>query len=64
MFKATRSTWLIARLLAQRGVAVTIVSTPHNTARFKNVVSRTTQSGFPIRLKNVKIPYQEAGLPE
>uniref|UniRef100_A0A1J3K4G5 UDP-glycosyltransferase 73C2 n=2 Tax=Noccaea caerulescens TaxID=107243 RepID=A0A1J3K4G5_NOCCA len=54
----------IARLLAQRGVTITIVTTPHNAARFKNVLSRAIQSGLPIRLEHVKFPYQEAGLPE
>ncbi|XP_010527932.1 PREDICTED: UDP-glycosyltransferase 73C5-like [Tarenaya hassleriana] len=54
----------IARLLAQRGVIITIVTTPHNAARFKNVITRAIQSGLPINLVQLKFPYQEAGLPE
>ncbi|KAL1190739.1 UDP-glycosyltransferase 73C4 [Cardamine amara subsp. amara] len=54
----------IARLLAQRGVTITIVTTPQNAARFKNVLSRSTESGLPINVVHVKLPYQEAGLPE
>ncbi|KAL1190747.1 UDP-glycosyltransferase 73C4 [Cardamine amara subsp. amara] len=54
----------IARLLAQRGAKITIVTTPHNAARFKNVLSRSIESGLPINLVHVKLPYQEAGLPE
>jgi UDP-glucosyl transferase 73C len=51
----------IARLLAQRGVLITIVTTPHNAARFKNVLNRAIESGLPINLVQVKFPYQEAG---
>ncbi|CAA0375101.1 unnamed protein product [Arabidopsis thaliana] len=54
----------IARLLAQRGVLITIVTTPHNAARFKNVLNRAIESGLPINLVQVKFPYQEAGLQE
>ncbi|CAN8316726.1 unnamed protein product [Cochlearia groenlandica] len=54
----------IARLLAQRGVTITIVTTPHNAGRFKNVLSRAIESGLPINLVQVKIPYQEVGLLE
>ncbi|KFK36553.1 hypothetical protein AALP_AA4G138600 [Arabis alpina] len=54
----------IARLLAQRGVTITIVTTPHNARRFKNVLSRAIDSGLLINLVHVKFPYKEAGLPE
>lgn len=54
----------IARLLAQRGVIITIVTTPHNAARFKNVLNRAIESGLPINLVQVKFPYLEAGLQE
>ncbi|CAH2059007.1 unnamed protein product [Thlaspi arvense] len=54
----------IARLLAQHGVAITIVTTPHNAARFKSVLSRAIESGLPINVVHVKLPCQEAGLPE
>ncbi|KFK36551.1 hypothetical protein AALP_AA4G138400 [Arabis alpina] len=54
----------IARLLAQRGVTITIVTTPHNAGRFKNVLSRAIQSGLPINLMQVKFPSLESGSPE
>ncbi|KAL1190750.1 UDP-glycosyltransferase 73C12 [Cardamine amara subsp. amara] len=54
----------IARLLAQRGVKITIVTTPHNAGRFKNVLNRAIESGLPINILQVKLPSQEAGLPE
>ncbi|KAG5404348.1 hypothetical protein IGI04_010467 [Brassica rapa subsp. trilocularis] len=54
----------IARLLAQSGVTITIVTTPHNAERFKNVLNRAIESGLPIKLVQVKFPSQEAGLPE
>ncbi|EOA29264.1 hypothetical protein CARUB_v10025538mg [Capsella rubella] len=54
----------IARLLAQRGVTITIVTTPHNAARFKNVLSRAIQSGLPINLVQIKLPSQESGSSE
>ncbi|KFK36554.1 hypothetical protein AALP_AA4G138700 [Arabis alpina] len=54
----------IARLLAQRGVIITIVTTPQNAARFKNVLSRAIDSGLPINVVQVKFPHEEAGLTE
>ncbi|KAH0886943.1 LOW QUALITY PROTEIN: hypothetical protein HID58_063039 [Brassica napus] len=47
-----------------RGVTITIVTTPQNEARFKNILSRAIQSGLPIRLEHVKITFQEVGLLE
>ncbi|CAH8389778.1 unnamed protein product [Eruca vesicaria subsp. sativa] len=54
----------IARLLAQRGVTITIVTTRHNAGRFKNVLNRAIESGLPINLVHVDLSYQEFGLPE
>ncbi|CAA7042112.1 unnamed protein product [Microthlaspi erraticum] len=54
----------IAKLLAQRGVTTTIVTTPHNAGRYKNVISRAIESGLPLNMATVKFPYQEAGLSE
>ncbi|KAJ7972315.1 Glycosyltransferase [Quillaja saponaria] len=54
----------IARLLAQRGVIVTIFTTPKNSARFENVLARAVLSGLSIHLVNVQFPFEEAGLPE
>ncbi|EXB75922.1 UDP-glycosyltransferase 73C3 [Morus notabilis] len=54
----------IARLLAQRGAKITIVTTPHNAARFQAVLARAIESGLNINLIQLKFPSQEAGLPE
>ncbi|KAG2332637.1 hypothetical protein Bca52824_003817 [Brassica carinata] len=54
----------IARLLAKRGVTITIITTPNNAARFKNVLHRAIESGLHINVLHVKFPHQEAGLPE
>ncbi|KAK6232532.1 hypothetical protein SCA6_002605 [Theobroma cacao] len=54
----------IARLLAQQGVIVTIVTTPHNAARFKSTLDRAIESGLSIRLAEFRFPCAEAGLPE
>ena len=52
----------IARLLAQRGLIITIVTTPHNAARFQNVVTRAVQSGLQMRVALLEFPYEKAGL--
>ncbi|EOA26426.1 hypothetical protein CARUB_v10025042mg [Capsella rubella] len=54
----------IARVLAQHGATVTIVTTRYNSGRFDNVLSRAIESGLPINIVHVKFPYQEFGLPE
>nr|UXB92767.1 glycosyltransferase [Helleborus thibetanus] len=55
----------IARLLAQRGVMVTIVTTPLNYFRFKTITDRAIQSyNLPIRILQLPFPCIEAGLPE
>ncbi|GFS45826.1 UDP-glucosyl transferase 73C1 [Actinidia rufa] len=50
----------IAKLLAQRGVKVTIVTTPLNAERFKTIISRTKLS---IQFLELGFPCKEAGLP-
>ncbi|KAI8563248.1 hypothetical protein RHMOL_Rhmol03G0098100 [Rhododendron molle] len=54
----------IARLLAQRGLTVTIVTTPHNTNQFRAFVTRAIESGLSIRFLELRFPCEEAGLPE
>ncbi|KAK2992919.1 hypothetical protein RJ640_024073 [Escallonia rubra] len=54
----------IARLLAQRGVVVTIITTPLNANRFEPVIARATQAGLRIQLVLLHFPCVEAGLPE
>ncbi|ESW34798.1 hypothetical protein PHAVU_001G182100 [Phaseolus vulgaris] len=54
----------IARLLAHRGVVVTIFTTPKNASRFNSVLSRALSSGLQIRFLQLHFPAKEAGLPE
>ncbi|KAL5740916.1 hypothetical protein ACOSQ2_030096 [Xanthoceras sorbifolium] len=53
-----------ARLLAQRGLAVIIISTPLNASRFKTIIDRAIESGLHIQSFQVPFPSLEAGLPE
>ncbi|OMO81852.1 UDP-glucuronosyl/UDP-glucosyltransferase [Corchorus capsularis] len=54
----------IGRLLAQRGMIVTIVTTPLNASRVHKSVSRAMESGQDIRLVPVQFPCKQVGLPE
>ncbi|XP_038697312.1 UDP-glycosyltransferase 73C3-like [Tripterygium wilfordii] len=54
----------IARLLAKRGMVVTIFTTPLNAARFASVLVRARESGLQIRVKGLNFPSEEAGLPQ
>ncbi|KAI6697983.1 hypothetical protein NL676_018102 [Syzygium grande] len=54
----------MARLLACRGLAVTVVTTPINAARFVFVIDRAARSGLRIKLLQVPFPSAKAGLPE
>ncbi|KAF8395305.1 hypothetical protein HHK36_019248 [Tetracentron sinense] len=54
----------MARLFAQCGVIVTLVTTPLNAFRFQTTIDRATKSGFQIRLIQLRFPCAEAGLPE
>lgn len=53
----------MARLFAERGVLVSLVTTPHNASRFETTISRAIDSGLPIKLVQIKFPSQEVGLP-
>ncbi|XP_031247621.1 UDP-glycosyltransferase 73C1-like [Pistacia vera] len=54
----------IARLLAQRGVIITIITTPVNAARNRKTFSRITESGLQLRIIELPFPCAEGGLPE
>ncbi|KAJ4723647.1 Glycosyltransferase [Melia azedarach] len=54
----------IAKLLAQRGVVITIFTTPLNAARFKPTLARAVESGLQIQTLQLQFPCLEAGLPE
>ncbi|KAL7595472.1 hypothetical protein Lser_V15G28372 [Lactuca serriola] len=54
----------MAKLLAQHGVRVTIVTTPVNSIRFGSILDQAIQSGLPIRYLEFPLPTAEFGLPE
>ncbi|KAL4560467.1 hypothetical protein LXL04_032619 [Taraxacum kok-saghyz] len=54
----------IARLLAQNGVTVTIITTPINANRIKPVIDRAIESNLKIQILELQLPFAEAGLPE
>ncbi|XP_009341087.2 UDP-glycosyltransferase 73D1 [Pyrus x bretschneideri] len=53
----------MARLIAERGVIVSLVTTPYNASRFDTTISRAKESGLPIDLVQIPFPRQEVGLP-
>ncbi|KAH0723940.1 hypothetical protein KY289_006984 [Solanum tuberosum] len=54
----------MARLLAQRGVMITILTTRLNANRFKYVVDHAIETGLQIQVVHLYFPSIEAGLPE
>ncbi|XP_031737583.1 UDP-glycosyltransferase 73C6 [Cucumis sativus] len=54
----------LAKLLAHRGVIITIVVTPTNAARNHSVLDRAIRSGLQIRMIQLPFPSKEGGLPE
>ncbi|KAG2666359.1 hypothetical protein I3760_15G055200 [Carya illinoinensis] len=54
----------MARLLAQRGVIITIVTTTVNATRLRPIIGCAVESGLPIQLVQLQLPLHEVGLPE
>ncbi|XP_059302597.1 UDP-glycosyltransferase 73C3-like [Lycium ferocissimum] len=54
----------MAKLLAQRGVTVTLVTTTLNVARFTAASDQAIGSGLLIRVVELQFPAKDAGLPE
>ncbi|KAK4345620.1 hypothetical protein RND71_035796 [Anisodus tanguticus] len=54
----------IARLLAQRGVIITILTTHLNATRFNRVIARAIEAGLKIQVAHLYFPSLEVGLPE
>ncbi|XP_015164269.1 UDP-glycosyltransferase 73C3-like [Solanum tuberosum] len=54
----------MAKLLAQQGVTVTLVTTALNAARFTAAIDRAIRSGLVIRVVELQFKGKEAGLPE
>uniref|UniRef100_A0A2N9GNX3 Glycosyltransferase n=1 Tax=Fagus sylvatica TaxID=28930 RepID=A0A2N9GNX3_FAGSY len=55
---------VIAKLLAQRGAVVTVITTTHNAARFETSFARAVESGLQIQVIPLRFPCEEAGIPE
>ncbi|PRQ43690.1 putative hexosyltransferase [Rosa chinensis] len=54
----------IARLFAEPGVIVSLVTTPYKASRFESCISRARdQSGLPISIVKISFSCQEVGLP-
>ncbi|KAK7392513.1 hypothetical protein VNO78_20955 [Psophocarpus tetragonolobus] len=53
----------MAKMLAEQGVIVTLLSTPQNASRFEQTIYRASQSGLPIHLLQIPFPCQQVGLP-
>ncbi|GKF46489.1 hypothetical protein Tco_0136291, partial [Tanacetum coccineum] len=54
----------IARILAQRGATVTIITTPLVADRFRPVILGAIEAKLKIQLLELKLPLAEVGLPE
>ncbi|KAJ0987957.1 hypothetical protein J5N97_006313 [Dioscorea zingiberensis] len=54
----------MARLLAERGVRVTFITTAVNASRITPIIDRVHQSHLPINFIELPFPAAEAGLPE
>ncbi|KAJ8899793.1 hypothetical protein K2173_019493 [Erythroxylum novogranatense] len=54
----------IAKLLAQQGVIITIVTTVVNAKRFESTLARAIQSGLQMKFIEVQFPSEEVGLPK
>ncbi|KAJ4705030.1 Glycosyltransferase [Melia azedarach] len=53
----------MARNFAERGVVVSLITTPQNASRFESIISRARKSKLPIQLVQIPFPCQEVGLP-
>ncbi|CAH1414726.1 unnamed protein product [Lactuca virosa] len=54
----------IARMLAQHGVLVTIITTPFNVDHFKSVTDRAIKANLKIQVLELKLPLAEVRLLE
>ncbi|KAI3696721.1 hypothetical protein L6452_29227 [Arctium lappa] len=54
----------MAKLLAQRGAIVTIITTPVNANRFKSVIDRAIEAKLKIQVLELELALAEVGLPE
>ncbi|KAI3447534.1 hypothetical protein Pfo_004199 [Paulownia fortunei] len=52
------------KLLARRGLIVSIITTPHNAIRYKATIEHAVEAGLRIQMIPLEFPGQEAGLPQ
>ncbi|KAL0345376.1 UNVERIFIED_CONTAM: UDP-glycosyltransferase 73C3 [Sesamum radiatum] len=52
----------LARVLAKRGLTISILATSHNAGRFKSVIDRAIATGLDIHVLHLKFPCSEVGL--
>ncbi|MCD9560192.1 hypothetical protein HAX54_018689 [Datura stramonium] len=53
----------MARLFAEHGVKVSLVTTPHNASRFATIINRAREMGLDIELIQIPFPSEQVGLP-
>ncbi|XP_075491969.1 UDP-glycosyltransferase 73D1-like [Primulina tabacum] len=53
----------MAKLLAERGVKISLITTPNNALRFAETICRARMSGLNIHLVEIPFPCREVGLP-
>ncbi|CAL9200794.1 UDP-glycosyltransferase 73C6-like [Musa acuminata AAA Group] len=51
-------------LLADRGVTVSLITTPFNASRIITTIDQAREAGLPIRFVELPFPFAEVGLPE
>ncbi|KAJ4808735.1 Glycosyltransferase [Rhynchospora pubera] len=54
----------LARLLAERGVHVSLIITPINATRIRPIVQRSIETNLPIQFVELKFPCAQIGLPD
>ena len=54
----------MAKLLALRGIAITIIITPLNAIKFKTIIDQAIHSNLNIQFISLQFPCQQAGLPQ
>ncbi|KAJ4789227.1 Glycosyltransferase [Rhynchospora pubera] len=54
----------LAHLLAERGVHVSLITTPTNATRIRPIVQRSIESNLPIQFVELKFPCAQIGLPD
>jgi UDP-glucosyltransferase 73C len=54
----------LARLLAERGVHVSLITTPINAARVRPIMERSIESNLLVQIVELKFPCAQIGLPD